>query len=237
MIAHVLERHEWTNPQTAKRCQTALKSWEVLYEEGKLLDCSTWNPERLANDEALNRKLPYLKDVLKPGLDHDLVLLTNDDTIIHPSLIRVLELWLPAVEALSLHRVEIPAPSPVPITMEPERFRALDNGHIGRDAFAFTGKRLREWWNDIPDFVLGECEWDLCLAHMIREWRGYTLTFENASKVVLGCELQKGMVLHVFHEGRWNHVKKSRTKTHNRSEYRRWAHRHGLTLDVNFAIG
>ena len=219
VICHAVERHAWSSSETALRCSAALDSWDAMYSAG-VVNRQYHHYSRDSSSIGCKLHLPFLKDVLRHAMHAgDIVLLTNDDTVVCSGIEKMAHHHALVYGAVSMHRIEIRS------SAEIRQFgRLAQDGvcdHIGRDAFAFSSKWLEAKWNEIPDFLLGECLWDLCLAYMIRLDSGLSFTKDNAAMTFPGCEIPKGWVLHVEHQNRWSR-EDGPSKQHNGNCYRRW---------------
>jgi hypothetical protein len=74
---------------------------------------------------------------------------------------------------------------------------------LGRDLFAFKKKWLKKRWTEIPDFLIGELEFDLVIATLIRRDAGVYTTKLNWDQLVNVCEIERGYLLHEMHERAW----------------------------------
>lgn len=206
-IIHCVERHEQKTPDAYRRVMNAVNSWVTLYLTGDVLPCHYWNYKRDSGGIGDMRKLPYLKDVLRAGIDasknpDDIIMLTNDDSILHPD----------AGNAVFAHLKKVPAVCSGRINFEfgtlPDFTRRYDDNlyhkDIGRDAFAFRKDWLEANFDFIPDFLLGELEWDLILMAMLRKKLAKKkTTLVQRTKREPITELPLGMVMHEQHEKVW----------------------------------
>lgn len=205
---HVLERHRQPNPEDEERILKAFWSWSWHYERG-MLPCHVWEYPRSAKALGDPRELPYLKDVLAEGLalstaPDDILVLTNDDTVLHQKVLWAMTAMLSrGVDALSSFRMNF-EPHQMPATDTPvAKVRQWGEACLGRDLFAFRAEWLRLNWGAIPDFVLGEAEWDLVLAAMVRMSADVQTTKLNLAIHEPRCELERGYVIHCNHERNW----------------------------------
>jgi hypothetical protein len=191
------------------------------------------------------RPLPFLKDVLLEGLnaaeDGDIIFFTNDDNWLHPSLPAMLRYHIGVFECGCSQRCEFKnAPMPPP-TRPASEFTHGSRSHMGRDLFAFTKQWLQTHWDEIPDFILGCSEWDLCVAAIIRNHFGITTTRRNLEQVIHPAEIPLGYVSHVWHSPHWAraaYMNSSPGQLWNRKLFQDWAKDHAphLRFDDNLCI-
>ena len=245
-LIHCVESHKEARPTEQNRKGLAQKSWSALYEAGVVpcpLDES--NYPRTSLDIGERRALPFLKDVLAPALsqanEDDIIFFTNDDNFLHPQLPELLRYHIAVYECASAQRCEFMG-SPMPAANRPpNEFTRHSRPHMGRDLFAFTARWLSEHWEQIPDFVLGCSDWDLCLACIIREQFGIKSTRRNLEEIIFPAELPLGYVSHRYHSPQWNkpgYVNSAPGQMHNRMLFRDWAAEHApqLKFDNNLCI-
>lgn len=219
---HVLERHRQPDADSERRVTNAFWSWAYHYERG-MLPCHVWEYPRSARTIGDPRDLPYLKDVLQEGLKmaaqpDDILLLTNDDTVLHRRIVSALTTMLKrGVDAVSSFRINFERED-MPATDTPvAKIRQWGEACLGRDLFAFRAEWLKLNWNAIPDFLLGELEWDLVLATMVRCAAEVMTTKMNLSIQQPKCELDRGYVIHENHARNWTNERfaKAPAKIHN----------------------
>lgn len=202
-IAHCTEMHFHPDFRTADRNTFALQSWVRLYETGSIIPKHLWNFPRSAKRIGDRRDLPYLKDVLKAGMDADAVLLTNDDTVLHRDILPALESRLSTAGAVCSFRITWNHAT----EHRPDFYRPAKTwvkscpGDIGRDLFAFSKVWLASYWGDIPDFILGDADWDWPLALIIR--KSLRLPLGDVCKLDVRSDLEMGYVWHADHERPW----------------------------------
>lgn len=235
-IFHVCERHEDPTPQNLKdvaRKNFAQASWDVLYAKG-VVPCHYWDYKRTAHDIGDKRALPYLKDVLKFGMDQagdeDIIMWTNDDNWLHPELPEIVTIHCSLWDVCCSQRCEFNSTSgPIGVGKTPEWYAAKGQKHMGRDLFAFTKRWLLQQWSSFPDFILGASDFDLALACMVRlEW-GVKTSRQNIEDSIWPCELPRGYIAHEFHPPKWCEPKTVNTapaQIHNRKMFKAWAGKH-----------
>ncbi|MDA1277244.1 MAG: hypothetical protein O2960_24805 [Verrucomicrobia bacterium] len=233
-VWHVTERHKTDNQDAERRTIQAEESWVEIYRDGGMNPCHLWRYPRSSKSIGDTRDLPFLKDVLAEGLtkcgERDVVLWTNDDTILHPDSINAALKILSRTGACSSFRVNFEK-GKMPKTFEsPDKIRSLGKFDLGRDLFAFRSEWLIQNWKAIPDFYLGELEFDLVLAVLIRKLAGQATTKVNIHDPVPVCELERGYVLHEIHARSWvtKEHEKSPAKAWNQKICREWYSDHGF---------
>jgi hypothetical protein len=229
-IAHVLERHTETNPKEAKRKEAAQVSWDNLYLNKGVIPCHLWKYPRSALEIGDVRALPYLKDVLKNGMDQvgddDIVMWTNDDNVLHPDLADALRLHVSLFEVCTSQRCEFASYPMPPMNAPAKQFARLGNSHMGRDLFAATKRWLVAHWDELPDFILGASDFDLQLACMVRLHFGIITTRINIETSMYPAELERGYVSHRYHPPKWlapGNVDSAPSQIHNRALFKAWA--------------
>lgn len=237
-ILHAVERHEIKDEKEKERHAKAEASWAVLYRKGRAAPCHYSRYARDAREIGDNRQLPFLKDVLlaarSKARKKDVIMFTNDDVILHPRLPEMVIRHIKLYDACSSHRCEFhyaPMPS---LDCSPDVFASRAEFHMGRDLFAFSRDWLERNWDDIPDFILGASDWDLCLAAMIRYKKGYDTTRQNYLEVIPCCELPLGYVIHEGHPAHWarpENIDTAPSQIHNRRLFREWSHKRLLNLE------
>jgi hypothetical protein len=236
-IIHIVEKHYVTERSEHRRLKNAFDSWVELYKTGIVVPCHCWNPPRISESVGDFRKLPFLKDILVEGLtlarDRDWLMLTNDDTILHPKLPGLL-MDLPAgIEAVSSFRIEFDQGSPISTDMEPSRLAKEYDRDLGRDLFAFSAEWIKEHWFEIPDFLLGEIEWDLIMTLLIRDTLGIVTDHTNILMTVPEVEMPMGYVLHERHQRKWMQVGYNNpAKLWNKRLAKAWCNQRGYNYPI-----
>jgi hypothetical protein len=234
-IFHVCERHDEKNVKEQVRKRAAQASWDVLYAYHDVIPAHLWekNFPRTAMNIGDPRPLPYLKDVLLNGMDmacdDDIIMWTNDDNYIHQDLPDLLRFHVALYDVVTSQRIELNGkPYPHPST-PPRGWRQFDAGALGRDLFAATKSWLLARWQEIPDFILGASDFDLCLAAMVRKQYGIETTRRNIEPTMWPAEIERGYIAHQWHPPKWrepsieNHAP---SQLHNRRLWREWANVH-----------
>jgi len=225
---HCVERHVQDGPDNEARVLRAFRSWVTLYKMGRFVPCHVWHYPRHSGQMGDQRRLPYLKDILVEGMTlakpDDVIVFTNDDTVLHSNIIAALDKALAKADAVSSFRLNFP-PGGLPKLDAPEEdIRKLGKPDLGRDLMALKKQWLIDNWLNIPDFLLGELEWDLVLTAMIRRSAGIHTDRKNIVEPRLECELPRGYVLHETHLRPWvsKEHKASPSKLWNRKLSVQW---------------
>lgn len=236
---HVVERHVQKSPEDENRILTAVKSWMTLYKTGRVIPCHLWENDYPRSSKTLGdrRHLPYWKDVIAEGMTrcknpNDAILWTNDDTVLHPGVVDAMTVKLKTAQCIGSFRVNYDKVDDGAITGNPDLLRQRgerdSNGDLrsdlGRDLFAWKKSWLTEHWLEIPDFILGELEFDVVMAVIVRRESGIYTDRRNVTQVMPSCELDKGFVLHQKHERQWtsSEHKDSPAKLHNKRLAIQW---------------
>ena len=207
---HSVEMHDDRDPEATRRVTQAYRSWERLYKTGRLKSAHVWESDFPRNAQAIGdkRSLPYLKDLLIPAMtkarhDEDVIIWTNNDSILHPKILDALEEKLSRIDACGSFRVNFNKIERGLFDTEPAALAQRGILDLGRDLFAFKKKWLKRRWNEIPDFLVGELEFDLVMATLIRRDAGVYTTKLNWDQLVSVCEIERGYLLHEIHERAW----------------------------------
>lgn len=206
---HVVERHQQKDLDADRRVNNAVASWAYHYAKG-VGACHVWEGFYLrAADEEIGdpRHLPYLKDLLSTGLmgsePDEIVVLTNDDTVLHHRTFEALARMMKNVDAVSSFRMNFKQANMPALDTPVGKIRQWGEACSGRDLFAFRAEWLRRNWESIPDFILGAPEWDLALASLVRLAAEVEITKDNFSFNDPKCEMERGFVIHEIHERKW----------------------------------
>ena len=226
-IYHCVERHsEQSIPQ---RKLDSWRSWDSLYESGRLIPAHYWNYKRDARLIGDRRDLPYLKDVLEHALnqanDNDIIMWTNDDNWLHPELPRVVEFYAGVWGAVCGMRSDWKAEMPQRIS--PLELARRTEPFMGRDMFAFTKAWLARRWGEIGDVILGASIFDLYLCAFIRYHHEIITTRANLFEVLHPAEIPRGYIGHQVHISQWTKEShKSPAEAHNRRIFHAFAQEH-----------
>lgn len=236
-VIHAVERHKIKDADNRRRILNAFNSWVSIYKGCKQVKpLHIWEWQYRRNSIALGdkRAMPYLKDILKSAMDvakdrKAIVMLTNDDSILHPELPSVIDKLIDRKPAFSSFRVNFEVESPPDFSLPLKQLIKPSDGDIGRDLFVFTVDWLFQNWNNIPDFLLGELEWDLVLAMIIRKSYGLQCSGKTIGKVEPMCELPMGYVWHERHDRPWTKAGfYDPSKQHNWKSASDWCAKNGI---------
>lgn len=225
-LIHAVETKYAARPDEAPRFQSARKSWDALYARG-VVPAHYKDFVRDSGDIG-DRALPYLKDVLKQGMDmaepDDIVFWTNGDNVLHPDLPEMLQMFVSIYDVCTSHRCDFEPGQMPSLKLSPREIDAKSPWHMGRDLFAATKRWLVTHWSEIPDAILGAPMFDLHLAAIVRDHKGYGTSRENVEKLIPCCDLPRGYVLHEAHNSQWTNLPPSTpAHLHNSKFFREWA--------------
>lgn len=232
-VLHLVDRFDETDERTIARKKYAVESWDNLYESGRLVPIHVWKYNRDARSIGCKQPMPFLKDLLNEGLkaatDADVILWTNDDTIVHPQIVEYCKFHCSVYGPVSFFRSEFYSRPPA-LDVSPEKYSRLSRGsHIGRDAFAFPVRWLKDAMvSKIPDSVLAKSDWDLHMACIIRLKYEIKTTGANLGEQLFPAEAPKGYVGHLAHHSTWNteDVNHDAGNVHNRKLFYEYASKH-----------
>lgn len=232
-VAHVHEWHEPSDPSERFRQEAAARSWAAIYQLG-ILDVPYRQYKRDSLAIGDTRRLPYLKDVLEPGISkvstNGVVMLTNDDTILHPDIANIVERHVKEYGACSSLRCEIA--SPAEAIKQPSEHSRNRRFHIGRDLFGFSVDWLTKHWNDIPDCLLGASDWDIALAILMRHYHKLPTSMEFIGASYPQTDIPDGYVLHLPHAPVWSqrsNIDTAPSQKHNRQAIKAVMNRLGIS--------
>jgi hypothetical protein len=228
MIYHVVEQHG----AAGERIERAQASWKLLYDRG-MVPVHKRQFEFTSAALGDNRALPLLTEILS-GMsavgDGGIVMLTNDDTILHPALPALLDATLARQGAVGSFRINVDRPVGPLLGILPKAIAKSHWPDYGRDLFAFTGKWLYDNWPSIPMMFLGEMEWDIVMMILIRKTLGIVTQKTQELHHRSAGELPLGYVLHEQHETLWKAPSFARNtaKEWNRTVAKGWYDDHGM---------
>lgn len=210
-IFHIVDRFTDTDSKNLERKKVAQASWDQIYESGQLIPAHLWDVNYPRNSKDAigdTRKLCYMKDLFKQGMDQadddDILLFTNDDNAILPSLPEYLKFHVSVYGPCSIFRTEFRGVM-ASLDLDHEKFAKSGVGkHIGRDGFAFTKRWLAENWNRIPDAIISASMWDIHMAALIRLEYGIVTTTANIGEQIYPAEIPNGFTGHLQHHSAWN---------------------------------
>lgn len=228
-IVHVVECHEPMDERTRR----AMVSWQALQSE-RWETVHVWRYPRNSQQIGDKRALPMLRDLLKIGIEkchrpNDIVCLTNGDNLLHVTLPEALEHYMQDIPAICSFRLNVT--STPRMTADPAVLCKTGKPDFGRDLFAFRKWWLEKNWELIPDMYLGEWEWDLIMALLIRRGNGVPVT--DKGELHMGnprSELPLGYVLHEIHERKWmsREALTMPAKWHNQRMAKAWYQAQGM---------
>jgi hypothetical protein len=228
-LIHCVERHTESNPKEQVRKAIAQVSWDVLYADG-VVPAHMWNYPRNALSIGDIRPLPFLKDLLRFGMDQagddDIIFWTNDDNYLHKDLADLLRFHVAVYDVCTSQRIEFKNSSFPSTPKPPHIWKEFDSGHMGRDLFAATKRWLLKHWEELPDFILGASDFDLCLACMVRRHFNIEPTRANIEGTMWPAEIERGYVAHQYHTPKWrdpDNIHSGAAQRWNRDKFRVWA--------------
>lgn len=178
------------------------------------------------------RRLPFIKDLLavamKEASSEDVIVWTNDDTILDPSFPKWVLSYVSKHRAVSMRRTE---------NASAEHMRkALNRNlhHIGRDMFAFQVSWLRENWDEFPDYILGASDFDLGIAAMLRNKHGVKSRLGNMGVDFFPADATERLIFHDPHKGAWEVPMFWTLPSNkwNRRQFMNWAAKHQPSLPI-----
>jgi hypothetical protein len=194
-VFHTFEVHP-TNAR-GKRAQC---TWPVLWNGFGWVPSPLKEPyERDARSIGDERSLPYIKDILKVGLgqaeDNDIIVFSNDDIILLPG----------------AHKEILTALSRVPVVLFSRRdikeFADIDrqtdvttHQHFGRDVLVSRAWFLRQYWDMIPDFIIGRSDWDTYLTCLFRKLFGCIIPGKWGVEMATTITATEGASTQMLHE-------------------------------------
>lgn len=209
-IYHVVSLYEPKDLNTKERINISYKSWQTLYESDKtIIPVHVHEKDYPRNTKSVgdSRKCAFLKDLIKIGYDRcknddDIVMLTNDDTILSPFIGSKIFDKIVRYQACKSFRINL------------KQYTTHDNINIfdvldkdgGRDMFAMTKRWIKKNIDLIPDYAMASTDWDFYLALLIQFTNGIWLSLmKNDQKCETDIEL--GHVYHIYHEPPWKQIK------------------------------
>lgn len=237
-VVHLVPRYTPRDHATTRRIAAAEMSWGMMYNTGLVRSRQIWEKEYPRNSGSIGdpRNTPFLKDILQIGINEssgdDLIMLSNDDTLIHRSGIWHVMGHMGREEVGCSFRYNFPfgrVPSLVSPLQDIAKHGFVDKG---RDLFAFRRDWLAENMHRIPDYVLGSTDWDSTLAIAFRCWRGIPVTVSDYLVPNPRCEFPPGIVMHEMHTAFWSasneNRKNVRGNTHNRAQSMKFIRENGV---------
>jgi hypothetical protein len=209
---------------TSDRHKRAQSSWQPLYDSGMMIPFRMERYPRNAKDLLKDpRELPFMKDLLAGAINHadlnDVVIWTNDDITLAPSLPEWAAGYVTRHRATSMRRLET-TPS---------------DTHIGRDLMAFQVSWLREFWDEIPDYILGASDFDLGMSALIRHKNGVKSHLGNMATDLPPSDAPARLIAHEAHKGAWDYgnISMIPSTKWNRRQFMGWAFKYQPTMRFN----
>lgn len=233
-VYHLVQTYE-PKGETAIRVKKAMESWKPFYDTRLIvpLHIESHTFERNARHIGENREIPYLKDVLKAGNNKigpdDLLVFTNDDTVLHPD-----SLWLAWEYTRKNGCVASFRFSPKAVPDLHQSYAKLAQEyqqHPGRDLFGFTKRWLRNNFQRIPDYVLGWSDWDSTLGTLMRLTCGRDVNAHNWLLPDPRVDLPMGLVWHEDHKAPWTASMESPANLYCRELTRHFKEDHQLNFE------
>lgn len=225
---HVVSRYVSRHEDSRRRISIAEVSWKQTYAKG-MIPAHQWEYDRLFRDGP--RQLPYLVDVLRCAIksinDRDVVVLTNDDTIIHPDLYDVLAAFMANKEVANSFRLDYFTK----LTLDnPFGFVGVKtNQSMGRDMFAFRKRWLERHLCNFPDYLFGQTDWDYFLAVYMRITQGLKVDMDNIGKIHPKVEIPYGYIFHEYHQPTWKGDECSTSRDYNHTRTAEFFKRYSLS--------
>lgn len=231
-IIHVTPRYHDADAATRKRNDHAARSWNQCYKSGLYQPLHNVTGQRNSTLIGDRRGTPFLRDVLDAArvkaFNNDLILLSNNDTVLHPDITGQVYHMMRDENAICAFRQGY---THCPDLTVPWKLSDQPQPHdSGRDLFAFTKGWLDEHWASIPDYVLGSSDWDSTLATLMRITKGIEVSSSTWIQRDERCELPTGLVFHEHHSADWATPRNRlylKGNTYNRILTKRFIARHG----------
>lgn len=227
-LFHAIERHEEDNIDVLNRKKSAFESWDTIYATGKMLPAHLWKYPRDAREIGEKRPLPFLKDVLMGAMrqadSEDIIVWGNDDGILHPELPDMIRFYAGIYDAVCSQRCDIRRAMPMR-AINPSEMAKNTPPHFGRDIFAFKKWWLEQYWDEIPDAIIGCSDFDVHLTALIRLYHGIKSDRNSFLKHIYPAEMPRGYCLHIAHESHWSrpeYVNTSPGQIWNRKLWAEW---------------
>lgn len=201
-----------------------METWNVFYDTGivKPIHLHDSRFERNTRHLGEERGIPFLKDLLNYGLKHapdqSIIVLTNDDTILHPNTMWAVWDRLQKQQAIASFRLNVETMPEMEGIPPWEIARRFAQPTSGRDLFAFRKSWLTHFVDQIPDYAFGFTDWDSTLAILIRLSLGRQVNQQNWLTQDPRIDLPLGYVLHEDHVAMWTRNMDSPGNTHNRRQ-------------------
>jgi hypothetical protein len=224
-MVHCINRFLPSDPANRARISNAAASWDIGYHYEFIVPRHQWAWKRDATSIGEKVPTPFLRDILTRAMNEstsrqDIIVLTNDDTIVNQYF------WFEALDKLKARgagcsfRRNITASDQINCWLYPEKPPGVQ--HCGRDAFFFTQEWLRENLSKIPDYIVGFCDWDSTLAMLIRLSNGHKSTLAEFSVEHPSSEIQSRFIYHVDHSANWARTFDHVGNKHSRALTNEW---------------
>jgi len=208
-IYHVVSLYDPKNIDTKIRLNHAYTSWQKLYETNKnikpifLKESDYPRSSQIVGD---SRKCAFLKDLIKIGYeqcktDDDIVMITNDDTILSPFIGAKIVDKINRYQACKSFRINLKEYSGYENI---NVFDVLDRDG-GRDMFAMSKRWIKRNIGLIPDYVMGSTDWDFYLSLLIQFTNGIWLSLKK-NDLPCTTDIELGHVFHIFHSPLWKKI-------------------------------
>lgn len=219
-MIHCINRFIPSDPENIKRIRNASFSWEIGYHYEFITPRHQWAWQRDATSIGEKVPTPFLRDILARAMREatskdDLIVMTNDDTIVNQYFwFHALD-WLKDKGAGCSFRRNVTDFDQVNCWLYP--IIPVGTQHCGRDAFFFTQDWLNENLNKIPDYIVGFCDWDSTLAMLIRLSNGHRSKPDEFSMEHPSSEIRSKFIYHVDHPANWAKTFDHRGNRHSRA--------------------
>lgn len=171
-LIHVYSEYPVTDPDTTRRHNVALKTWEYQYSQGNMLPFPITDADlgRSSKDLGDKKGTPFIKDMLAHGLQFaapgDRVVLTNRDTCLVRCASDVLSSF--PTQAAYGPRRDFFAPIHETAAVFSD-ISTVGTPHCGADLVMMTPEWWRKWADWLPDLLLGYETWDLMVREVFTE--------------------------------------------------------------------
>lgn len=205
-IYHVVALYEPKDQATKMRTDAAMKSWKLLYETNdNIIPVHVYEKDYPRNTQSIGdkRKCPFLRDLIKIGYnlcqdDDDIVMITNDDTILTPFVGAKIYEKINRYQACKSFRLNL------------KKYDNLDDLNVynllgkdgGRDLFALSKRWIKRHIGLIPDFATGATDWDFYLSLLIQFSNGIKITKKKNDETCV-TDIELGHVYHIDHDAEW----------------------------------
>jgi len=208
-IYHVVALYEPRSVDVKQRMEIAKKTWEELYKKDNIIPVHLYEKDypRTTLELGDDRKCPFLLDLIRLGYqkcesDDDIVMITNDDTILSPYISSKIYEKIRKYESCKSFRVNLRYYNNYN-DIGLHNMIAKDGG---RDMFAMTKRWIKHNIGLIPDYALGTTDWDLGISILIQFTNGiYVSKVKNENDCETDIDI--GHVFHVNHKAEWRKLR------------------------------